>query len=146
MLKSQLRTCVREDPSPALAMVVETALMSLLVRSLHTHFWSFQLSLSAAPARSKSLWSSSRVAFITRERVGVIIHQYCGSCSIIPYLDLDTAGSECTNKRMNKEQASPCMCAKTKQTKRCAFARDTEGKTQISCSLEPWQNSNRSFA
>ena len=47
-----------------------------------------------------------------RKRVGVTIHQYCGSCSMIRFLDFDAAGSGCTNRRMNKQQAIPCICAK----------------------------------
>ena len=47
--------------------------------------------LSAARDLAKCLDSEEN-----RERVGVVIHQYCGSCSIIPFLDFDTAGPECT--------------------------------------------------
>ena len=35
-----------------------------------------------------------RFSFQNRERVGVSVHQDCGSHMIIPFLDCDTAGSE----------------------------------------------------
>ena len=79
------------------------------------------------PLSSKILWSSSRVGLVTRENVGVNLHQCCGSCSIIPILDFETAASECTIRRMKKEQARPCMCGRTKQTMR--FLHETPNKT-----------------
>ena len=115
--------------------------MSLLDRSLQTHSQSLRLSLRLSlplqrdrshpqdPVVQQSRWTHNP------RKVGVTSHQYCGSCSRRPFLDFDTAGSECTNKRMNKQQARPCMCASTKQTKR--FCTRHRGKTSIACSLEP---------
>ena len=45
-------------------------------------------------------WPLHFIVYELRERVGVIIHQDCDSCSIIPFLDFDTARSECINRRM----------------------------------------------
>ena len=47
---------------------------------------------------SKVLCSARRVGLITRERVGVSIHQDCGSYIMIPFLDCDTVGSECIDQ------------------------------------------------
>ena len=94
------------------------------------------------PLPSKILWSSSRVGLVTRENVGVNLHQCCGSCSIIPMWIFDTAASECTIRRMKKEQARPCMCGRTKQTMR--FLHETPNKTRIACSLEPSMNMQQS--
>ena len=90
---------------------------------------------SAAPALSANRWLSTVNAC---EKVGVVIDQYCGSCSVIPFLDFDTAGSDCINKRMNKQQGRPCMCARTKQAMRCCTRH--RGQTPIACSLEPSMN------
>ena len=48
-----------------------------------------------------------------REWVGVMSHQDCRSCPMIPSLIFETVGSGSTNRRMNKWLARPCMCAKT---------------------------------
>ena len=111
--------------------------MPLPDRSLQTHFQSSRLSQPLQRDRShlqdpvvrQSCWAHNP------RKVGVIVHQDCRSCSKIPFLDFDTAGSEWINRRMNRQQARPCMCAWTKQTMR--FCTRHGGKTPTACSLEP---------
>ena len=137
-VESQLWTWVREDSFPALAMVVETALMSLLDRSLQIHFQSLWLSQALQRDRSHlqdPLGHQSGWAHNPRKGWPSLFISIVDRVPQIPVLDFDTAGSECINRRMNKQQARPCKCARTRQTMR--FGTRHRDKTPIACSLEP---------
>ena len=61
-----------------------------------------------------------------RESVGVILHHFCGWCSTIPFLDFYTAGSEGSNRRMNKTPGETVRVCLRGRNEQCAVARDTE--------------------
>ena len=87
---------------------------------------------SSQQAASRILWSSSRVGLITRERVGGVIHQYCGTCSMIPFLDFDTAGFRMYQQEDEQTGSETVYVCK-------------DGTNNVLLRETPRQNSNRLF-